>query len=309
MKKFFLSLISLSVTSHVLVILCSSCDNQTENEQTPPTENTEMAKLIETLETYNNSLESNVSRTDLTSAQWALVAAADGFGALDGWFSGSKIGRWFGPKGYIIGGILGSVAIGAIDSYVVYEKGVQAHKYLVPPINPNAISLSPEVFIAAYAATKDSIKSEDFNLGLKVGLDSVYTRIGIQHNLSLSKVISDVEHQKVYDLSPLINQLSEIELYVYQDNDFLSFMERRTKGESNSSKPSKDVENITNLCIDAITSNANTVDNVKPIIKKYVDSVKNSKISETDKEQLFSYLSVVYYSCNFWYYKLREIGD
>lgn len=292
----------------ILFVSCSS--NVFETDANNVSNNVEHSELLSQMASFNDSILSvkKQTRAIVKPGAWrrAQIIAADCGGAYTGGKAGAWAGAFLGPDGAIAGGFLGGLIGGVCGSYVAWESTRQTRAASLAPIN---IELAKERTINAYASmiiedknTSDFVP-QTVNVKYPV-IDKNVTLMGAKHNMILSKLINEeninIEGRK---------QLTDIQLSIINSQDFSdsfnSAMDNictniittegmALKGEDISTK-------LMNLFYDILIKYPDGLTDIEFLINKYIDAVKESQeISESDKELIYSGLSVAASSSEFW---------
>lgn len=296
----------------IMCMLFVSCSNNSfELDTNNATNNVEHSELLAQMASFNDSIlgVKKQTRAFVQPGAWrrAQIIAADCGGAYSGGKAGAWAGAFLGPDGAIAGGFLGGLLGAACGSYVAWESTRPSTRAVsLAPVN---IELAKEKTINAYASMLvEDRNTSDFipqivNVQYPVINENI-TLMGAKHNMILGKLVNDeninIEGRK---------QLTDDQLRIINSRDFSdsfnSAMDNicnnitttdgmALKGEDISTK-------LMNMFYDILIRYPDGLTDIEFIINKYIEAVKNSQeISESDKELIYSGLSVAASSSEFW---------
>ena len=291
--------------------------------------------LLSTLQNFNETvLQAAVTTREGEDGFWhtvwkvtkrvVKVASGDLLGAAEGGAAGAGVGYLIGgAAGAGVGLVAGGITCGVSGSIEAYEKDVEQNqdKSECAPMEFNweTIYSNPKyVYDTMVDITEDEIQQEIARANVDVSFfeeHPEYVRIGAMHNICLQKLSEPVGDK----VTPAIIGGS-IESRIMQHPDYIRqyqaaldnisyylgefdkvFGEYGINPTYNPMYASSTAKEILKLFSDLYTKYPSKIEDVDFIIDYYAEHIfASSALSETDKDALFSSLSVAAYSPRYW---------
>lgn len=312
MKK-FLSLITVAFLATASIL--TSCDDEKEstmvlppieqdtddNKQEPAQEDPTL-DLFNSLQTFNDSLTlataDYCNQTRGGGGFWRKmlkIVCADISGARDG----AVVGALFGGEGAAIGASVGA----ALYSW---NAGVDAFGYQTAPLSTDLESVSPNQLQVerAYAQTRtdDTYVNniQTIQLNFPSAYDNAATLTGKTHNAILYLCKGDNEEAAA--IEDITGTLSDFQISVIHSHAFVTKMNQAISSGNYMVDDSDATGNyIINLFMSVADDCAGSQQDLHYIINRYISIIEtNGSLSEMDKTQVYSALSVAAYSCAYW---------
>ena len=293
----------------ILSISCTNSGLYIESSNVSNIEN--HSELLSQITSFNDSIlaAKKKTRAVVKSGAWkrAKIIAADCGGAYSGGRAGLWAGALLGPDGAIAGGFLGGLIGGVCGSYVAWESTSPTTR--ATSLDPIDIELVKERTIKVYAnILRDSNAVLDYvpkNINVQYPvIDENVTLMGAKHNLILSKLINgdDISIDGVQQLSEdqikIINSKGFSESFNNAMNDICDNIRQ---GDSMSLAGEDISTKLMNMFYNILIKYPEGLDDIEYLINKYIEAVKDSReIEESDKELIYSGLSVAASSSEFW---------
>lgn len=275
-----------------ICLLLNSCNNGSNVVNYDEPVVSDSIDVIVHLKEYNNSI-SPKSR-GLNWVGWISVVIADGSGAYTGAKYGGRIGSLFGPHGTTVGAIAGGVIVGAASSIQQYNRANTILRFSPYAISNNN-NVSKGIIEKGYVLSKTMISDESYDTGISLGLDSISTKVAIQHNIIL-------ENYKMFERDNAITRMDNIESAILNDESFISCYNSVVSDPLNS-EFEKDVisDQIMQLYLTAINDSGSNSASINLITSYYINTVKqSSEVPEEQKQWLYKGFAVMTYSYKYW---------
>lgn len=290
----------------LFVILCTvfcSCSNDEKiSDATEADNNILESELLLKISAFNDSAINSKIQTRgwIKPGAWkrAQVIAADIAGGVSGGKAGFGIGSFFSPAGAGAGAVIGAIVGAGCGSYMAYANAYWTRAALKMDMTPQKATL-------AYASVlkEGNIENsvpKDIIVDYPIE-DKDITLMGAKHNLVLKKLIdNDIKLEKVEDC------FTKEELAVINSDEYQKVFDKTMSAISNNNDILKiegdDVTTkVMNLFYEILQKYPDNNDDIEYIINKYIEVIKKSnEISDVDKKNIYSGLSIAASSSEFW---------
>ena len=260
--------------------------------------------LLTKMSSFNDSLiQSRVeTRGWVKPGAWkrAQVIAADCGGAWSLGKAGFWAGGLFSPGGAAVGATIGALIGGTCGSYTAYASLYWSRALLLHP-------LTPQKATTAYASllNDENVNFEEYvpktiNVDYPI-LDDNITLMGAKHNVLLKSIMLDDFKENDYKDILSDEEVKVIESKEYKAS-FDSIMASISVIDGVLVLKGNDVgTKLMNLFYDVFQKYSEDSDDVQFLINKYIDEVNStSELSDEDKKLVYSSLSVIASSYEFW---------
>lgn len=294
------ALLSAVMVTIVTLLAFTACNSDREEGLMEPVSTASNSQLLSELQEFNGNLpaapDGLIGRIFYKIGK---VIIADANGAAAGATVGGLLGSVAPGVGNIAGAAIGAGVVGGIASDLA--KAEEFWPSLIQASESEKLhSPKRESFEASYAEAKEKIASSDFALGLSLNLDSCSTRVGILHNMILDRVY-EIE-SKGNQIALKSDYLTVFEQQLFSSESYISTYEQVV----NKITPPELTETtkcneVMNLFFQAIEKKCTDEDAFKELVRKYVNTVQDSKeLSKDEKSYLSMVFAVAAYSCEFW---------
>lgn len=300
---------------------CSNNEDYSTDQQTGRTETASLNYDIATrLGAFNDSLyiakekssekqPSNISgKNALKGASYLWVAAHDVYGAYKGYKLGSGIGSLFGPETSIAGGVICGLVKGSYSSYKAYKNT----KFMRSALSADSL-ITPDLIVRAYGYGLDNGFNPHSNFPRTINL--VWPKgvtppcMGANHNM----VLYNLQNSNFSTL-PANTYLTEDEQKVIYSEDFQTDFNAMATSEDMDIEiddNSNEVDDIVmSLFLQVYQDYPEKAEDVEFITNKYIELINaSSEISDEDKENIYSALSVAASSYEYWEQEAETQGS
>lgn len=291
----------LSVVALFIAISVSSCQKEENIKQKDAVNHEALmsSPLVRELKAFNDSLiNSQIVQTRgfwSTLGKICAIAGADATGAWECGKIGAEIGEFFGPQGWLIATGTGAL-IGAIGGSFLAGRGCKS-----------VGTVSNKDVVAAYATlVEKNVNIHEFYpkyIKLNLPEDKVILQdIGAKHNIALDN-LRNGELSSIPATKALSSTEIEVVFSPKYEEKYYQILDRCASGDVNAymSNPETISDVVMKLYLNILVCYPQQLKDVEFITNSYVGKIaKSVDLPDTDKDMLYSALSVAVSSTEYW---------